>query len=79
MPVHAPPHQPRDPVTLCATVTQNLYSHDVLAVENRVWLGLTEQKPLQRAYQRDPEAIETWQRERVPAIARQAKASGGEV
>jgi transposase len=27
-------------------------------------LGLTPQKPLQRAYQRDPEAIEAWQRER---------------
>ena len=26
-------------------------------------LGLTPQKPLQRAYQRDPEAIERWQRE----------------
>jgi transposase len=33
----------------------------------------------QRAYQRDPAAIETWQREQFPAIARQAKASGGEV
>ena len=33
-------------------------------------LGLTPQKPLQRAYQRDPEAIEAWQRERYPAIAR---------
>ncbi|MGH8336944.1 MAG: IS630 family transposase [Gammaproteobacteria bacterium] len=42
-------------------------------------LGLTPQKPLQRAYQRDPEAIEQWRRERFPAIARQAKASGGEV
>jgi len=42
-------------------------------------LGLTPQKPLQRAYQRDPEAIEHWRRERFPAIARQAKASGGEV
>src|SRR5499427_6613994 len=42
-------------------------------------LGLTPQKPLQRAYQRDPAAIEAWQRERYPAIARQAKASGGEV
>ena len=42
-------------------------------------LGLPPQKPLQRAYQRDPEAIEAWQRERYPAIARQAKASGGEV
>ena len=42
-------------------------------------LGLTPQKPLQRAYQRDPEAIEKWQRETFPAISRQAKASGGEV
>jgi transposase len=42
-------------------------------------LGLTPQKPLQRAYQRDPDAIEQWRRERFPAIARQARASGGEV
>ena len=42
-------------------------------------LGLTPQKPLQRAYQRDPAAIEKWQREQFPAIAQQAKASGGEV
>ncbi len=33
-------------------------------------LGLTPQKPLQRAYQRAPEAIEKWRRERYPAIAR---------
>ena len=39
-------------------------------------LGLTPQKPLQRAYQRDPEAIERWQRETYPALARQAKAQG---
>jgi transposase len=42
-------------------------------------LGLTPQKPLQRAYQRDPEAIERWRRETFPAIAKQAKAAGGEV
>lgn len=42
-------------------------------------LGLTPQKPLQRAYQRDPQAIERWQREIYPAIARQAKAEGGEI
>lgn len=36
-------------------------------------LGLTPQKPLQRAYQRDPEAIEKWQCEVYPAIARQAR------
>lgn len=42
-------------------------------------LGLTPQKPLQRAYQRDPEAIEKWRREIFPSIARKAKADGGEV
>ncbi|AOU98308.1 hypothetical protein BI364_10355 [Acidihalobacter yilgarnensis] len=31
-------------------------------------VGLTAQKPLQRAYQRDPDAIERWQRETYPAI-----------
>jgi len=41
-------------------------------------LGLTPQKPWQRAYQRDPEAIEKWQREIFPAIAGQAKAEGAE-
>ena len=42
-------------------------------------LGLTPQKPLQRAYQRDPQAIERWQRETYPAIARKAKRQGAEV
>lgn len=42
-------------------------------------LGLTAQKPLQRAYQRDPEAIERWQRETYPAIAAQARRDGAEV
>ena len=42
-------------------------------------LNLTPQKPLQLAYQRDPEAIEQWRRETYPAIARQARAEGGEV
>jgi transposase len=42
-------------------------------------LGLTPQKPLQRAYQRDPDAILRWQCEVFPKIARQAKADGGEV
>ena len=35
--------------------------------------GLTPQKPLQRAYQRDPEAVEKWRRETFPAIARKAR------
>ena len=42
-------------------------------------LGLTPQKPLQRAYQRDPEAIDQWQQETFPALAKQAKAEGAEI
>jgi transposase len=42
-------------------------------------LGLTAQKPLQRAYQRDPQAIERWQRERFPIIAAQAKGQGAQI
>lgn len=42
-------------------------------------LGLTPQKPLQRAYQRDPEAIEMWQRETFPAIAKRANGEGAEI
>jgi transposase len=42
-------------------------------------LGLTVQKPLQRAYQRDPEAIERWQRETYPALAEQARRDGAEI
>lgn len=41
--------------------------------------GLTPQKPLQRAYQRDPEAIDRWQKETFPAIAKQAKADDAEI
>lgn len=42
-------------------------------------LGLTPQKPLQRAYQRDPEAIRRWQRETYPAIARRAKRESADI
>jgi transposase len=42
-------------------------------------LGLTPQKPLQRAYQRDPQAIERWQHETYPAIVATAKAEGAEI
>ncbi|MGD0942204.1 MAG: IS630 family transposase [Terracidiphilus sp.] len=42
-------------------------------------LGLTPQKPLERAYQRNPEAIEKWKRETFPSIARAARDVGGEV
>jgi transposase len=42
-------------------------------------LGLTPQKPLQRAYQRDATAIEKWQKETFPGIAKLAKKQGGSV
>ena len=42
-------------------------------------LGLTPQKPLQRAYQRDPQAIERWRRETYPGIAASARKEGAEV
>lgn len=42
-------------------------------------LGITPQKPLQRAYQRNPAAIERWQAETWPAIARQAEQDNAEV
>lgn len=42
-------------------------------------LGLTPQKPLQRAYQRDPQAIERWKRETYPALARRAKAERADI
>ena len=35
--------------------------------------GLTPQKPLQRAYPRDPDAMARWPRETYPTIARHAK------
>lgn len=42
-------------------------------------LGLTPQKPLQRAYQRDPQAIERWQRETYPCVAAAARQSGADI
>lgn len=42
-------------------------------------LGLSPQKPLQRAYQRDPQAIERWQRETYPSIAAAAQQSAAEI
>jgi transposase len=42
-------------------------------------LQLTPQKPLQRAYQRDPEAIAQWQQQSYPALARKAKREGAQI
>src|SRR5208282_5083498 len=42
-------------------------------------LGLTPQRPLLRAYERDPEAIEAWKRDTYPRIAARAKRCGAEI
>jgi transposase len=44
----------------------------------RSW-GLTPQKPVRRAYERDPVAVAAWLNEEYPAIARRAKAEGAEI
>lgn len=42
-------------------------------------LGFSVQKPLYRAYQADPQAVEQWRRTEYPKIAAEAKAAGAEV
>lgn len=42
-------------------------------------LEITPQKPLRRAYERDPEAIEKWQREEFPKLRARAKRRGADI
>ena len=42
-------------------------------------LGITPQKPLRRAYERDPVAVERWQRETYPALRQRARRRGAEI
>lgn len=44
----------------------------------RRW-GFTPQKPVRRAYERDPEAVRRWLREKYPAIRARAKRHGAEI
>lgn len=41
--------------------------------------GFTPQKPLRRAYERDPAAVKRWKRQEYPAIVQQAKAEKAEI
>lgn len=41
--------------------------------------GFTPQKPVRRAYEKDPEAVEQWLREEYPAIRARAKQDGAEI
>jgi transposase len=56
----------RDLVSQKFGVTLSLASIGALLARQ----GLTPQKPLQRAYQRDPDAIDRWTRETYPAFRR---------
>lgn len=42
-------------------------------------LGITPQKPLRRAYERDPVAVERWQRETYPALRQRARRRGAAI
>ena len=42
-------------------------------------LGITPQKPLRRAYERNPERIEAWKREEFPAIRARARKEGAAI
>src|SRR5687767_12594049 len=42
-------------------------------------LGLSPQRPLWRAYQQDPEAVERWRREEFPAIRDEARKVGATI
>ena len=42
-------------------------------------LGMSPQRPLHRAYQQDPQAVERWKTEEYPAIRAQAEAEGATV
>ncbi len=41
--------------------------------------GFTPQKPIKKAYEQRPEAVQAWLDEKYPAIEAQAKAEGGEI
>jgi len=42
-------------------------------------MGLSPQRPLHRAYQQDPDAVERWKREQFPAIRKAAKKAGATI
>jgi transposase len=42
-------------------------------------LGITPQKPLRRAYERDPAAVQTWQAQTYPQLRRRAKHCGAKI
>lgn len=50
------------------------------SVGDLLWeLGITPQKPLRRAYERDPKAIRTWTERTYPTLKARAKRAGGRI
>ena len=41
-------------------------------------MGLSPQRPLDRAYEQDPEAVQRWKSEQFPAIRAEAKKAGAD-
>lgn len=56
-------------VNLCLSSVGNLLDE----------LGITPQKPLRRAYERDPKAIEKWKREEYPKLKKRARTIGADI
>ena len=81
------PDQLKLPFALWTREAVQLLLTERFGLEVSVWTvgrylakwGLTPQKPLRRAYERDPLAVQRWLDEEYPAIARQAKAEKAEI
>lgn len=81
------PDQLRLPFALWTREAVQLLLERRFGVQVSVWTagrylrgwGLTPQKPMRRAIERDPVAVERWLRTEYPAIQRQAKAAGAEI
>jgi transposase len=78
------PEQLRLPFVLWTREAVGLLIEERLGLSLSVWTvgrhlrrwGLTPQKPLRRAYERDPEAVRRWLANQYPAIRREAKRKG---
>ena len=81
------PDQLKLPFALWTREAVQLLLAERFGLEVSVWTvgrylakwGLTPQKPLRRAYERDPVAVQRWLEEEYPAIVKQAKAEKGEI
>ena len=81
------PDQLKLPFALWTREAVQLLLAERFGLEVSVWTvgrylakwGLTPQKPLRRAYERDPVAVQRWLDEEYPAIERQAQAERAEI